>query len=380
MLTKRVLISAGELSGDMHASNLVQTVTKISPYIRFYGMGSKLMQKAGVDIIVDSSHLSIIGGLEIAVKFIKLASAFLTMRNTIHRNKPDLVVLVDYPGFNLLLAKIAKKAGVKVLYYISPKVWAWNQSRIKTIKKYVDMMAVIFPFEVEFYNKYQIPVQFVGNPLLKMVTPNLSQEVAKQLFNISSKYKTVGLFPGSRLNEIKRLLPIMLKAAKILKEQNPNLQFLLSQAPSITNNDLLPYLHASSIKPRIISGQNYDVMQSCDAIIAVSGTVTLEIALMEIPLIIIYTMSWFEYKFAKRLIKIPYIGLCNILANKKIVPELLQYDATPSKIAEAISNILNDENYRKKMILNLQSIKKTLQNKEQKDISQVIIEILNQAT
>jgi len=375
-LTKHILISAGELSGDIHAANLVQEVIKVAPNVKFYGMGGNLMQKAGVNIIVNSNSLSLIGGLAIAVKFIKLASAFLTMRRMVQQDKPNLLILVDYPGFNLLLAKIAKKSGVKVLYYISPKVWAWHQSRVKIIKKCVDMMAVIFPFEVDFYNKFQIPVKFVGNPLLKMVIPKLSREITYKIFNIVPKYKTVGLFPGSRLSEIKRLLPIMLIAAKILKHMDPQLQFVLSQASSITNDDLSPFLQNSSIQPTVIQGHNYDIMQICDAIIAASGTATLEIALMETPLVIIYNMPWFEYQCAKRLIKIPYIGLCNILANEKIVKELLQYDATPEKIAEEIYIILNNKNYKEKMINNLKNIKKTLQNKKQEDISQVVLDII----
>lgn len=374
---KKILISAGELSGDMHAANLVQAVIKKAPHLKFYGMGGDLMQKVGVDLIVDARSLSLIGGLEIVTKLAKLVSAFFTMKRAILRSKPDLLILVDYPGLNLLLARVAKKAGVKVLYYIGPKVWAWHQSRIKTIRKSVDMMAVIFPFEVEFYNKHKIPARFVGNPSLKMAVSKLSQDAAYKLFNIDPKYGTIGLFPGSRLGEIKRLLPIMLDAAKILKENNPKLQFLLSQAPSITNNDLQPYLQSSVIKPKIVSEQNYDLMQVCDAIITASGTATLEIALMATPLIIIYTMPWFEYQFAKRLIKIPYIGLCNILANKKIIPELLQYDATPQKIATEITKILNDEHHQNRMINNLKSIKTILANKEQQDVSQLVVELLN---
>jgi lipid-A-disaccharide synthase len=351
-------------------------MAKITPNIKFYGMGSDLMHKAGVDLIVNSNDLSVIGGLEIITKFAKIWHAFKVMKHAIRNDKPDLLLLVDYPGFNLRLAKTAKKAGVKVLYYISPKVWAWHQSRVNTIKECVDMMAVIFPFEVAFYNKYQVPVKFVGNPLLKMVIPKLSLVDARQKFNIDPKHKTVGLFPGSRLSEIKRLLPVVLDAAKILKDHDPKIQFLLPQAPSITDENLLPYLQASAIKPMIIKGQNYDVMQVCDAIIAASGTATLEITLMGIPLVIIYKMAWWEAQITKRLIKIPYIGLCNILAGKKIVPELLQDDATPEKIADEISKLLNDDDYRKKMISNLSSIKNSLENKELADISQVVIEII----
>lgn len=373
---KQILISVGEASGDMHAANLVQTVKKLAPDVLFYGMGANLMRNAGVDIIIDTNELSIVGLLEIITKFPKIRKAFRIMQNALEHNKPDLLILVDYPGFNLRLAKIAKKAGVKVLYFISPKVWAWNQGRIEIIKKYVDKMAVIFPFEVDFYKKHQVPVAFVGNPLLEIVKPKLTHEAAERAFHLEPNCKTIGLFPGSRKSEIKYLLPIMLGTAKLLKNQNPNLQFLLPQASSITLDDLQPYLQASSIKIHVIPNQSYDVMQVCDAIIAASGTVTLEIAIMTVPEVIIYKKSWLEYQIAKRVIKIPYIGLCNILANKKIVQELLQYDATPKNIAKEIEKILNDANYREEMIANLTNTKNLLKSTEQENMGELIIALL----
>jgi len=374
---KHILISVGEASGDMHAANLVQAVKKLAPDVLFYGMGANLMRNAGVDIVIYANELSIVGLLEVITKFPKIRKAFRIMQNALEHNKPDLLILVDYPGFNLRLAKIAKKAGVKALYFISPKVWAWNQGRIESIKKYVDKMAVIFPFEVDFYKKYQVPVAFVGNPLLEIVKPKLTHEEAQRAFKLSPNCKTIGLFPGSRKSEIKYHLPIMLEAAKLLKNQNPDLQFLLPQASSITLDDLQPYLQASSIKVQVIPNKNYDVMQVCDAIIAASGTVTLEIAIMTIPEVIIYKKSWLEYQIAKRVIKIPYIGLCNILANKKIVQELLQYDATPENIAKEIEKILNDANYREEMIANLANTKNLLKDTEQENLAELIITLLH---
>ncbi len=375
-LTKRILISAGELSGDMHAADLVKSVKKMTPNAKFYGMGGDLMQKAGVELIIDANKLSIIGGLEIITKFAKIWQALRIMKQAILRDKPDLLLLVDYPGFNLRLAKIAKKAGIKVLYFISPKVWAWNQGRVKIIKECVEMMAVIFPFEVAFYQKWQVPVKFVGNPLLKLVSPKLYVTEARKLFKLDPNCKTIGLFPGSRLSEIKRLLPIMLKAAKILKEHRPDTQFLLSQASSIADKDLQPYLRSSAINMQVITDKNYDVMQVCDAIIAASGTTTLEIALMGIPLVIIYKMSWPEAKIAKHLIKIPFIGLCNILPNRKIAQELLQDDATPEKISQEIEKILSDDSYRHEMISNLKGVKNLLANKEADDISMITLKMI----
>jgi lipid-A-disaccharide synthase len=294
------------------------------------------------------------------------------MKHALIHDKPDLLILVDYPGFNLRLAKVAKKEGVKVLYFISPKVWAWNQGRVKTIKESVDMMAVIFPFEVDFYKKWQVPATFVGNPLLELVKPKLSRENALKEFNLDPNHKTVGLFPGSRKSEIKRLLPIMLEAAKLLKEHDPELQFILPQASSISDKYLQQYLGSNPIKIQVIKQQNYDAMQVCDAIIAASGTVTLEIAIMGVPLTIIYKISWLEYKIAKLLVKIPNVGLCNIVAGKKIAQELLQDDATPKNIAKEIDKILYNSDYRQEMITNLEKIKSLLKSNEQKDIAELI--------
>lgn len=375
-LTKRILISAGELSGDIHAAELVRAVTEVAPRVRFYGMGANSLQKAGVDLIVNANTLSIIGGLEIITKLVQIWRAFRIMKYAICHDRPDLLILVDYAGFNLRLAKIAKKAGVKVLYFISPKVWAWRQNRIKIIKKCVDMVAVIFPFEVAFYNRWDIPVKFVGNPLLKFVTTKLSTPDAQQLFNLNTNHKTIGLFPGSRRSEIKRLLPVMLQAAKILQDRNPNIQFILAQASSINNETLQPHLESSPIRVQVVTNKNYEVMQVCDAIIAASGTTTLEVALMAIPLIIIYKMAWFEYQIAKHLVNIPYVGLCNILANKQIALELLQDEATPDKISHEIEKIISDDPYRKRMIDNLRNIKKKLVSNQHENISALVLQMI----
>jgi len=373
---KHILISAGEASGDMHAAKLIQTLQKQYPDIQFYGMGASLMQNAGAKLIVDANELSVIGLLEIITKFKAIKQAFNIMEKALKDDKPDLLILVDYPGFNLRLAKAAKKYGIKVLYFISPKVWAWNQRRVKIIKKYVDIMAVIFPFEVDFYKQFAIPAVFVGNPLLDLTKPKLSREQAIIDFDLDIKYKTIGLFPGSRKSEIRRLLPTMLGAAKILKHQNPDIQFILPQASSISAEYLNQFLQFSPVEVKVISGQNIDVMQVCDAIIAASGTATLEIAIMGIPLVIIYKTSWIEYLLAKMVIKIPYIGLCNILMQKKIVQELLQNDATAPKIAYEVNRLLNDIDYRQEMLDNFCEIKTVLANDDRKEITQIITDLI----
>ena len=237
-------------------------------------------------------------------------------------------------------------------------------------------MAVIFPFEVNFYQKFNVPVKFVGNPLLKMIQNRLPVEEAKKLFNLKSEYQTIGLFPGSRSSEIKRLLPIMLETAELLSAKNSKLQFILSQASSITDQELAQHLATSNLSIKVVSGHNYNVMQVCDAIISASGTATLEIALLAIPLVIIYKISWWEYEIAKRLIKIPYVGLCNILAQKLVVPELLQNDATPEKIAQAIETIIQNQGYEQQMVIELKKIRQIFEETEKTEIAVLVKNLL----
>jgi len=372
-----IYISAGEASGDMHAANLVRTLKHNHPGLLFYGMGSKLMQEAGVKLIVNSKELALIGAVKILTNFFKIFSAFSAMRKAIYKHKPALVILVDYPGFNLRLAKVAKKAGCKVLYYISPKVWAWHQSRVLTIKKYVDTMAVIFPFEVEFYKQWQIPVAFVGNPLTETVKATQTPENFKRELNLSLSAKTIVLLPGSRKGEIERLLPVMLKAAAILVKELGDVQFVLPLASSLTQEDLAPYLSNSTLKIKLIANNTYNAINSCDAAIVASGTATLETALLAVPLVIIYKTSNIEAFIIRRLIKINFVGLCNILAGKEVAKELLQDDATPENIAEEITKLILDQAYRQETIAQLQQVKASLQGETKQDIVSVVLGMLD---
>lgn len=375
-----ILLSAGEASGDLHAAKLVNDIKKDIPNTYFCGMGGNLMHDAGVDILIDSKDMSIIGGIEILTHSLKIIKAMRTMKNALKTKKISLVILVDYPGFNLWLAKVAKQAGIKVLYYISPQIWAWHQSRIIKIKKYVDFMAVFFPFETKFYEKAQVPVGFVGHPLAQTVYPTMPKETAKAKFQLDTNKLTIGLFPGSRKGEIKRLFPVMLNAAILLQKQYPNIQFILPLALTLTNQDLEQHLQRHpELKVTIIKNYNYDVANVCDAIIATSGTVTLEIGILAIPMVIIYKMAPFNYFFAKRLIKVDFIGLCNIVAEEKVAPELIQEQATAENVFAEINQILQNESYRKTMINKLSQIREKLINQPNKiNVIEVIKKLLQQ--
>jgi lipid-A-disaccharide synthase len=354
------MIVAGEASGDLHGANLVRAMDKLSPGLSFFGIGGSRMRAAGVDTLVDASEMAVVGLIEVIAHFDVISRAYLTLKKIISSNPPDLLILIDYPDFNLRIAGLAKRAGVPVLYYISPQVWAWRVGRVKKIARVVDRMAVVFPFEVPFYEKEGVPVSFVGHPLVDTVSPTMSRDEARMQFGLDDRRRTVGLFPGSRHGEIKRLLPTILAAAKLLNERFDDLQFILPLASSLTLADINHYLDSSGLSVTVIEGKGYDVMQVCDAIITVSGTVTLEIALMAVPMVIIYRVSPLTYAIGVRLIKVDHIGICNIVAGERVVRELLQHDAEPVRIADEISHILTDPDYAAGIRRKLSRVKEKL--------------------
>jgi len=268
--------------------------------------------------------------------------------------------LIDYPGFNLRLAKVAKKSGVKVLYYISPKVWAWKPGRVRTIAASVDHIAVIFPFEVPLYEKAGVPVTFVGHPLLDLVDVKIKRDDAAISFGLDPSRKTVGLFPGSRRSEIERILPTIIESARCVQQQFPDVQFVLPLASTLQESDALPQLTTSGIQAIITRERIHDLIRACDAVISVSGTVTLEIALIGTPMVIIYKLAPLTYMLAKRLVTVKHIGLCNIVAGETVVRELIQQDATPARISEEIEKILDNAMYTNEVKQKLSAVRSQL--------------------
>lgn len=357
---RRVMIVAGEASGDIYGADLVKKTLLLDPQLHFFGIGGVRMRACGVETLVDSNDIAVMGLVEVIKHYSAISAAFSRLKNILQNNPPDLLILIDYPGFNLRLAKAAKKSGVKVLYYISPKVWAWKSGRIKTIAATVSQMAVIFPFEVPLYEKAGVPVTFVGHPLLDLVNVKMERNEAAESFTLDPSKKIVGLFPGSRKSEIERILPAILEAAESLNKRFPDVQFVLPLASTLTKSDILPHLKNSVITPKITSERIHDLVRACDAIISVSGTVTLEIALIGTPMVIIYRMAPVTYQVAKRVVKIKHIGLCNIIAGRSLVKELIQEKANPVAISAEIDRIITDEAYRKEMITGLATIREKL--------------------
>jgi len=336
------MIVAGEASGDLYGATLASEILARSPGTRLFGMGGDRMREAGVDTLVDANVMAVMGVVEVLAHLPVIVRGFNLLKRALLRDPPRLLILVDYPDFNLRFARVAKRAGVKVLYFISPQVWAWRSGRVKGIGRVVDTMAVLFPFEVPFYRDAGIPVSFVGHPLLDMVRPALDKRDAALSFGLDPELPVLGLFPGSRKSEIAKLLPDILGAARLLKARFPGLQFLLPLASSLRPEDIAALVHGSGLAIRVVSGKNHEVMVACDAALSVSGTVTMELALIGIPMVIVYRVSGLTYQIGKRVIKVPHIGICNIVAGKEVVKELIQHEVTPEAMAREIETLLSD--------------------------------------
>ena len=364
--SKHIMIVAGEASGDMRAAGLAHALKKLDPTLHLSGIGGSYMREAGVECFTDITELAVIGIAEVVKNFSRIKKVFDQTLKRIDATKPDCVVLVDYPGFNLRLAKEIKKRAIKIIYYISPQVWAWREKRVLKIKKLVDRMIVLFPFEQDIYQKYGMKVDYVGHPLVDEIIVNRNQTEVLKSLGLSDSKTTIGIMPGSRAKEVERHLPCMLEAAQILFKQNNDRQFILLKASSIPLKLIESMMHQchceersdeaislNNIPLKIYDGPIYDGkrpnsfdvysgINAMDAIMVASGTATLECALLKKPMVIIYKTSWLTYAIAKAVIKIPYIGLVNIVAGKKVAQELIQNDATAPKIANAIEETLSN--------------------------------------
>ncbi|MSP28696.1 MAG: lipid-A-disaccharide synthase [Methylococcales bacterium] len=371
-----ILFSAGEPSGDQHAANMFLEIKKHQPDINAIGMGGAKMAQAGVDIHYDSAGIAVIGVVEVLKHYGEIRRALTLMKRIIDTERPDLLVCVDYKEFNFKLAKYAKQQGVKVLFYVSPQVWAWRAGRVKAYGKVIDMMAVIFPFEIPYYEAENVPVRYVGHPSVDKVHPQYSKAENMARFDLDANRRVVGLLAGSRANEIKRLLPVMLEAAALLKAKFPDCQFVLPQADSISDDLLAEYWNRSPMVT-VIKSQPYDVMQCCDAIMTTSGTATLEIALLTVPMVICYKLSPLTYWLGRLLVKTKFIGLPNIVAGKGIVKEFIQHEATAENLAMEVERMLTDEAYCATMRENLAEVKRRLgQGGGSKNMALLALEML----
>lgn len=358
--TKTIMIVAGEASGDLHGASLVQEMLKTDPALNFYGIGGSKLEKTGVKLFANTTTMAVMGLTEVVSKLGSILKIMGMMKKSLDEYRPDLVILIDYPDFNLRLAKAAKKKGIKVFYYISPQVWAWRKNRINQIKKFVDKMAVILPFEVDTYATKGFTVNYVGHPLLDLVKPHYSKQDSRKKIGIAENKTTIALLPGSRLSEVTKLLPEMLRAAEILVQKIPDVQFVLPLADTLEEKNISDISKSSPVKIKVIAGLTYDVISSADLAIVASGTATLETALLGVPMIIVYKVSPLSYLVGRLIINVKNIGLVNIIANKTIVPELIQKDANGEPVATAALAILTNEGRKLEIIRELAAIRAKL--------------------
>ena len=339
---RSVVIVAGEASGDLHGANLVREMKALDPSLSFRGVGGRRLEGEGVGLVAQSSEMAVVGITEVFTKIRFILGVFSRLRKMLRKERPDLLVLIDYPDFNLRLAAAAKAAGVPVFYYISPQVWAWRKSRVHQIRRVVDRMAVILPFEKAFYADMGLTVHFVGHPLLDVVKRSQPREKSLADFGLRDKQPIVSLLPGSRDKEIRSLLPVMLSAAVLLKENYPEAQFILPLADTLDPRMVDQIIRTYPLPVTVVSGQIYDAVSLADVALVASGTATLETALLEIPMVIVYRISALTAAIGKRLIRLDHIGLVNIIAGKTLVPELIQEDVNASRLADEAMKILSD--------------------------------------
>ncbi|WP_232363705.1 lipid-A-disaccharide synthase [Desulfogranum japonicum] len=352
--SRHVMIVAGEASGDLHGANLIRALLEKNPGITVSGMGGRELASAGVDILFDAARIAVVGVFEVLSHLKDILLARKILKSEMLNKKPAVLILIDYPDFNMLLAKQAKALGIPVLYYISPQIWAWRKKRVHTIARLTDTVATILPFEQDFYRQFGYEVEYVGHPLLDTVVPKASPEQFKQSLNIPEENVLVGLFPGSRTKEIKTLLPIFLESAKHLHDhmQSP-ITFILPQASTIPR-DLLEANGLSDLPAdldlRVTTEDRYTVMAACEAAVAASGTVTLELAITKTPTVICYRVTNMTYLLGRLLIRnLRFFSLVNLIADQEVLPELLQDQVQADNIVQHLTRMLEDDVYRKNL-------------------------------
>ena len=358
---KEILIVAGEASGDLHGSRLVGEMLAADPSLRFFGVGGKRMEAAGVELYAACADMAVVGLTEVFGKLHFFLGVLKRLKNSLRSRRPDLVILIDYPDFNLPLARAARRENIPVLYYISPQVWAWRQGRIADIRKRVTRMAVILPFEKTLYEESGMTdVHFVGHPLLDIVHRGDPPGEIRRKLGLEAEGLVLALLPGSRTGEVKRLLPLMAETAVLLKRRLPGLEFVLPLAETVEEGTVREILDRFSLGVRVAPNGMYDLLAASDAALVASGTATLETALMGTPMAVVYRVSPLSSFIGRLVIRIRTIALVNIIAGETVVPEFIQERAEPERLSRALLEILTNQAVRTKMTARLAGIREKL--------------------
>jgi lipid-A-disaccharide synthase len=366
-MTKQIFIISGEASGDLHGAKLATALLRADPDLKLEGVGGRLMKAAGVKLLADIRDLGVVGVVEVLSHLSSIWNVYQKVREKLRREAPDLVIFIDYPDFNLRMARVARRMNIPAVYYISPQIWAWRQGRIKTIAKLIDKMLVIFQFEKEFYDAAGLDCEFVGHPLLDDLKILPTRAQLRNRLGLDPDRPTVGLLPGSRYQEVSRLLPMMLSAMKRLKDRIPTLQLVLAAAPSLETGVVESIVSASGqvskesgLEVLVVADQSNEVIAASDAVVVASGTATLQAAILETPMVIVYKVFGLTYLLARMLVHTKHIGLANLVAGERIVPELLQSRVTAKTMEHEVYKMLTDPVYTEGIKKGLAQVKARL--------------------
>jgi lipid-A-disaccharide synthase len=358
-MNRKIMIIAGEASGDLHGSRLVNELKKHDPKLHIFGIGGDKMQQCGMELVYHINEMSVLGFWDVLKQFRFFKKVYKNLVCKLEKEQPAVLVLIDYPGLNLKLANAAHQKGIKVLYYIAPQVWAWGKKRVKKMAQTVDKMAVIIPFEEKMYREAGIEATFVGHPLLEILESKFTKNEFFAKHGLNPNYKTIGLLPGSRPLEVKRLLPEMLRTIRLFKKKHQKIQVVLGKADSL-DFDVYRQLIPDGNGVQLLKNCTYEIMKHSDLLIVASGTATLESALFKTPLIIVYKVDQFSYIIGRMLVKIDSIGLVNVIAEKRIVPEYIQHQFQAENLISEMEKLLFDQGRRVEIINDLIKIKQKL--------------------
>lgn len=350
----RVFVCAGEASGDLHAAAALRALQGLTP-VEAFGVGGARLEAAGMEVVVSASRIAAVGLSEVWRTVPQLVAAWRRIKRLLRERRPQLAILVDFPDFNLRVAAQARRLGIPVLYYIGPQVWAWRRGRVRTVARRVDCLAVIFPFEVELYRGLGLRVEFVGHPLVEAVRPEFPPQEVRRRLGVGPGQPLVGLLPGSRPSEVRLHLPVMLRAASRIRRRVPDARFLIPLAPTLN-----PALLSPARAEAAVVEHSYAAMAACDLLVAASGTATLEAALLERPLVVVRRASALTWWVGRALVRVEHLAMVNLLAGRRVVPELWQGEATPDRIAQEACRLLEDSPARRAQLQELRGVKRLL--------------------
>jgi len=379
MRPQKIMICAGEASGDIHGANLVRALLKLNPKLAIWGLGGKQMETAGVKLYYDISDLSVVGVVEVLKNISTLRNILRGLLAVMDSSRPDALVLIDNPGFNLRVARVAYRRRIPIIYYISPQVWAWGAWRLGMIIKMIDKMIVILPFEEDIYRGAGCDVSFVGHPILDLVNPALPRGKVCLKFCLDAKKPVVGLLPGSRKDEVRRLLSLMVETLRIMKDNIPEIQFVLSLAPTVSEAEVVKILAKDCSFVKIVRDEAYDVRGIMDLALVASGSATLENAILGLPMVILYKLNFLTWLIARMLVRVPHIGLVNLVAGREVVPEFIQYRVRAERIAPVALELLQNSARRERMKEGLRAVKNDLGSMgASKRAAEIILNMISQ--